>query len=82
MLLQNLFVLSFNVLKYLSIEFLSPNVMISHLRGDKFDIRKLKLAVPTFLVYEVMNAIRSSGILDDEGLALVARLLTIYQFAV
>jgi predicted nucleic acid-binding protein len=49
---------------------------------DRFATRKIKLVVPTLLFYEVMNAIRFAGVLDDEGLALVARSLSMYQFEV
>ena len=49
---------------------------------DKFATRKIRLAVPTLLFYEVMNAIRFAGVLDDGDLAVAARSLSKYQFEV
>ena len=49
---------------------------------DKFATHKIKLAVPTLLFYEVMNAIRSAGVFDDGDLAVAARSLSKYQFEV
>ncbi len=47
---------------------------------DKFATRKVKLAVPTLLFYEVMNALRFSGIFNEADLVTVAKSLSKYQF--
>ena len=47
---------------------------------EKFATRKIKLAVPTLLFYEVMNALRFSGIFGEADLSLAARSLSRYRF--
>ncbi len=49
---------------------------------DEFATRKLKLAVPTLLFYEVMNALRFSGVFGEADLSTVARSLSKYQFEI
>ncbi len=49
---------------------------------DKFATGKIRLAVPTLLFYEVMNALRFSGMFDEENLATAARSLSKYQFEI
>ena len=47
---------------------------------DRFATRQIKLAVPTLLFYEVMNALRFSDMFDESALATVAGSLSKYQF--
>jgi len=49
---------------------------------DKFATRKIRLIVPTLLFYEVMNALRFSGMFDEANLATAARSLSKYQFEI
>ncbi len=49
---------------------------------DEFATYRLKLAVPTLLFYEVMNALRFSGTFNEEDLAVAARSLSKYQFEI
>ena len=49
---------------------------------DQFATGRLKLAVPTLLLYEVTNALRFSGVFDGTDLALVARSLSKYRFGI
>lgn len=47
---------------------------------DRFATGKLKLAVPSLLFYEVMNALRHSGSFEKPDLVLAARSLSMYRF--
>jgi predicted nucleic acid-binding protein len=47
---------------------------------DGFAVGKLKLAVPTLLFYEVMNALRFSGAFKSADLVVAARSLSKYRF--
>jgi predicted nucleic acid-binding protein len=49
---------------------------------DDFATGRIKLAVPTLLFYEVVNALRFSGEYDRDALGLAARSLSKYQFGV
>jgi predicted nucleic acid-binding protein len=49
---------------------------------DKFATRKIRLAVPTLLFYEVTNALRFSGVFDEAALSLAARSLSRYRFEI
>lgn len=49
---------------------------------DKFATRQIRLAVPTLLFYEVMNALRFSGKFNEVDLATAARSLSRYQFEI
>ncbi len=49
---------------------------------DQFATRKLKLAVPTLLFYEVMDALRFSGVFNETDLSTAARSLSKYQFEI
>ncbi len=49
---------------------------------DEFATRKLKLAAPTLLFYEVMNALRFSGVFNEADLSTAARSLSRYQFEI
>ena len=49
---------------------------------DSFATDRIKLAVPTLLFYEVMNALLYSGVFGEQDLALAARSLSEYGFEV
>jgi predicted nucleic acid-binding protein len=49
---------------------------------DEFATGRLRLTVPTLLFYEVMNAIRFSGVFNETGLALAAKSLSKYHFGI
>ncbi len=52
-----------------------------HLRNE-FATGRVKLSAPTLLFYEVLNAIRFSGVFGEEDLAQVSKSLSRYQFEV
>jgi len=47
---------------------------------DSFAVGKVKLAVPTLLYYEVMNALRFSGAFKRDDLVVASRSLSKYRF--
>jgi predicted nucleic acid-binding protein len=47
---------------------------------DDFATGRIKLTVPTLLFYEVVNALRFSGVLKENELGLAAKSLSRYQF--
>ena len=49
---------------------------------DDFATGKIKLAAPTLLFYEVMNALRFTGAFKEDGLVLASKSLSKYQFEV
>jgi predicted nucleic acid-binding protein len=49
---------------------------------DEFATGKVRLAAPTLLFYEVMNALRFTGAFDEYDLVLASRSLSKYQFKV
>lgn len=49
---------------------------------DKFATGRIRLVVPTLLFYEVTNALRFSGVFDEENLTLASRSLSKYQFEI
>ena len=49
---------------------------------DMFATRRIKVVVPTLLFYEVMNALRFSGVFDEPDLVTAARSLSKYQFEI
>jgi predicted nucleic acid-binding protein len=49
---------------------------------DEFATGRLRLAVPTLLFYEVMNALRFSGVFNETELALAAKSLSKYRFGI
>jgi predicted nucleic acid-binding protein len=49
---------------------------------DEFATGKVRLAAPTLLFYEVMNALRFTGAFDEHDLVLASRSLSKYQFEV
>ena len=49
---------------------------------DEFATGRLRLVAPTLLFYEVTNALRFSGVFNEEDLALAARSLSKYEFGV
>ncbi|MDG6906673.1 MAG: type II toxin-antitoxin system VapC family toxin [Nitrososphaerota archaeon] len=49
---------------------------------DDFATGRVGLAAPTLLFYEVMNALRFSGLYNERDLALAARSLSKYQFGI
>ena len=49
---------------------------------DQFATGQLRLAVPTLLFYEVINALRFSAVFDETDLALAARSLSKYRFGI
>ncbi|MDV3278268.1 MAG: type II toxin-antitoxin system VapC family toxin [Nitrososphaerales archaeon] len=49
---------------------------------DEFATGRMKLAVPTLLFYEVVNALRFSGQFGETDLTLASRSLSKYQFEV
>ncbi len=49
---------------------------------DDFATGKLRLAAPTLLFYEVMNALRFSGAFSEDELALASKSLSRYRFEV
>jgi len=49
---------------------------------DNFATGRLRLAVPTLLFYEVMNALRFSGVFSEIDLADAAKSLSKYRFGI
>jgi predicted nucleic acid-binding protein len=49
---------------------------------DSFATNRIKLTVPTLLFYEVMNALRYSGVFSDQDLATASKSLSEYQFEI
>jgi predicted nucleic acid-binding protein len=49
---------------------------------DKFATGRLRLVVPTLLFYEVMNALRFSGVFSELDLAEAAKSLSKYRFGI
>lgn len=49
---------------------------------DAFATGRVSLVAPTLLFYEVMNAIRFSGVFDAEELVLASRSLSKYEFEI
>ncbi len=49
---------------------------------DDFATGKIKLATPTLLFYEVMNALRFTGAFKEDDLVLASKSLSKYQFEV
>jgi predicted nucleic acid-binding protein len=59
----------------------SDSDLATSLRDD-FATGRVRLAVPSLLFYEVMNALRFSGAFDEKDLALAGRALSKYQFGI
>ena len=49
---------------------------------DQFATGRVKLAAPALLFYEVVNALRYSGVFDGASLAVAARSLSKYRFGI
>jgi len=67
------------VTKWFLIE--ADSELATGLRND-FATGRVRLRVPSLLFYEVMNALRSSGLYDETNLTIAAKSLSKYQFSI
>jgi predicted nucleic acid-binding protein len=59
-----------------------PNSELATGLRDDFATGRVGLAAPTLLFYEVMNALRFSGLYDETDLEIAAKSLSKYQFGI